>query len=73
MGFHLKAGTDLGAGLAEHMLTPPSERERHASRLAAEVTNPANKSERRWIKRGALLIGAGLLLFLTPMAINIAS
>lgn len=70
-GFHLKAGTDMDAGLAERMLTPPSERQHHAKRLGAEVSNPSNIAERRWIKRGALLIGAGLLVILLPLAIDV--
>lgn len=70
IGWHLKAGTDVGAGVVEQMLVPKAERERLRSRLAAEVHNPENKVERRWLIRAAALAVVGLLVVFSPVLFN---
>lgn len=65
VGWHLKAGPYM-------VLSPEEEENSLWSRIAAEVRDPANHVERRWLQSAAALATLGLLVVFSPLVLQLA-
>ena len=66
IGLYMKAGAHKGME-SEQMLRQGKGRDELRRGIAAEVSNPENKTERRWLFGAAVLMALGLLLVFSPL------